>query len=206
MLLNTDQEVATYLDLREAGSFELLSFFRDLPSPGIKEMNGDYDATLLQQPSLAAEINGFFAVGLPFSPWLSKGFRPVNETEGRGYNSFRQLGKVIQRYPMRTMIAPSRYDGRDSYTLIYRAYRSMCGAINMVDEIRRVNDGLYLAIGTWGFTKRQRQIPLPFALRATDRPYAGDIGTPAASFVPSVREVPALTVRSITPLTSEGIN
>jgi hypothetical protein len=192
MLLNTDQEPATFLDLREASTFELLSLFRDLPLPSIEEMSGDYDATLLQQPNLAADINGFFAVGLPFSPWLSKGFRPVNETEGRGYNSFRQLGKVVQRYPMRTLIAPSRYDGRDSYTLIYKAYRSTCGLINMVDEVRRVDDGLYLAIGTWGFSKRQRQIPLPFALRSTDREYLGDVGAPISSFEPSKRELPAL--------------
>lgn len=192
MLLNTDQEYATFLDLREASSFELLSLFCDLPSPDIEEMNGDYDATLLQQPSLAADISGFFAVGLPFSPWLSKGFRPVNDYEGRGYNSFRQFGRVVQRYPMRTAIAASRYDGRDSYTLTYRAYRSTCGLINMVDEVRRVDDGLYLAIGTWGFSRRQRQIPLPFALRSTDRPYLGDVGTPISSFEPSERELPAL--------------
>src|SRR4029079_8746722 len=180
------------LDLREASTFELLSLFRDLPSPAIDEMDGDYDATLLQQPNLAADVNGFFAVGLPFSPWLSKGFRPVNDSEGRGYNSFRQVGKVVQRYPMRTVIAPSRYDGRDSYTLIYKAYRSTCGLINMVDEVRRVDDGLYLAIGTWGFSKRQRQIPLPFALRSTDREYLGDIGTQISSFEHSERELPAL--------------
>jgi hypothetical protein len=194
MLLNTDQDTATFLDLREASSFELLSLFRDLPSPDIEEMHGDYDATLLQQPSLAADINGFFAVGLPFSPWLSKGFRPVNDSEGRGYNSFRQFGKVVQRYPMRTTIAASRYDGRDSYTLMYRAYRSTCGLINMVDEVRRVDNGFYLAIGTWGFSRRQRQLPLPFALRSTDRPYLGDVGTPISSFEPSERELPALAL------------
>lgn len=192
MLLSNDQDRVTFLDLRGASTYELLSLFRDLPSPNIDEMHGDYDATLLQQPSLAADVNGYFSVGLPFSPWLSKGFRPVNDSEGRGYNSFRQFGKVVQRYPMRTMIAPSRYDGRDSYTLIYKAYRSTCGLINMVDEVRRADDGLYLAIGTWGFSRRQRLIPLPFALRATDRGYLGDVGTPISSFEPSARELPAL--------------
>lgn len=192
MLLNANQESITFLDLREASTFELLSLFRELVAPEIEEMHGDYDATLLKQPSLAADINGFFAVGLPFSPWLSKGFRPVNDSEGRGYNSFRQFGKVVQRYPMQTVIAPSRYDGRPSYTLIYKAYSSTCGMINMVDEVRRLDDGLYLAIGTYGFSKRKRQIPLPFALRSTGRPYLGDIGTPRQAFKPSAREIPAL--------------
>jgi hypothetical protein len=185
MLLNVNQEGAvSFSDLRAASSFELLSFFRDLPAPAIEEIHGDYDATLLRQPNLLADINGFFTVGLPFKPWLSKAFRPVSESEGRGYNTFRQFGKVVQRYPMSTVIAPSRYDGRPSYTLNYRAYRSFCGAINMVDEVRRVEDGLYLGIGTWGFTRRQRLIPLPFALQSTARPYLGDIGSPNRAFKP----------------------
>lgn len=190
-LLNAIQETPTFADLRSASTFELLSIFCGLDAPALDELEGDFDADLLSQPNLAAEIGGFFAVGLPFSPWLSKGFRPVNETEGRGYNSFRQRGKVVRRYPMRTLIAPSRYDGRPSYTLIYKAYRSTCGMINMVDEVRRIDDDLFLAIGTWGFTKRQRQIPLPFALRSTDRPYLGDIGTQRPAFEPGPRELPA---------------
>lgn len=191
-ILNVNQETPTFADLKAASTFELLSLFCELDAPAIDEMDGDFDANLLSQPNLVADINGFFSVGLPFSPWLSKGFRPVSESEGRGYNSFRQFGKVVQRYPMRTVIAPSRYDGRPAYTLIYKAFPSTCGLINMVDEVRRVDDGQYLAIGTWGFTKRQRQIPLPFSLRSTDRPYIGDIGTPRSGFEPGPRELPAL--------------
>lgn len=197
MLLNANQENAvSFADLGAASTFELLSFFRDLPAPSIDEMHGDYDATLLRQPNLVADINGFFTVGLPFKPWLSKAFRPVSDSEGRGYNTFRQFGKIVQRFPMHTEIAPSRYDGRPSYTLMYGAFRSTCGSIHMVDEVRRVEDGLYLGIGTWGFTRRQRQIPLPFALQSTDRPYLRDIGTPRAAFKPGPREIPALAATS----------
>lgn len=191
-LLNANQEVLTFAELRAASTFELLSIFRDLDAPTIDEMEGDFDAELLSQPNLAADVNGFFAVGLPFMPWLSKGFRPVSDDAGRGYNSFRLFGRIVQRYPMQTRFAPSRYDGRPSYTLIYRAFPSICGAINMVDEVRRVGDGLYLAIGTWGFSRRQRQMPLPFALRDAGRPYIGDIGTPVEGFIPGPREIPAL--------------
>lgn len=195
-LLNDNQETPTFADLRAASTFELLSLFRDLDAPTVAEMEGDFDADLLRQPNLAADVNGFFAVGLPFMPWLSKGFRPVSDDAGRGYNSFRRFGKVVQRYPMHTQIAPSRYDGRPSYTLIYRAYPSTCGAINMVDEVRRLSEGLYLAIGTWGFSPRQRQMPLPFALRETGRPYIGDIGKPREGFTPGPREIPALNTGS----------
>jgi hypothetical protein len=170
----------------------LLALFNGLDAPSVDEMHGDYSATLLAQPSLLAEINGFFTVGLPFKPWLSKGFRPVSEREGRGYNTFRQRGKVVQQYPMLTTSAPSRYDGKPAYTLVYPAYRSFCGAINMVDEVRRIEPGLYLGIGTWGFSKRSRQIPLPFMLEDEEREYIGDIGTEKSGFKPGPREIPAL--------------
>src|SRR4051812_48193568 len=99
MLLNTNQDNVSFGDLREATTSELLALFRELEAPGIDELHGDYDATLLKQPSKSATVGGFFAVGLPFMPWLSKGFRPATDSEGRGYNSFRLAGKVVQRYP-----------------------------------------------------------------------------------------------------------
>ena len=166
--------------------------FRELQSPWMEEMHGDYDARLLRQPGPIATIGGYLAVRTPLMPWRSKGFRPVDETAGRGYNSFAPGGKLIRRYPMDTQIAPSRYDGRPAYTLIYAAYRSTCGWINMVDEVRRVADGLYLGIGTWGFTDRQRRVALPFVLRQTTRPYLGDLGTRRIGFSPGPRELPAL--------------
>jgi hypothetical protein len=179
-------------DLTDLSVSELMALFGKLDAPSIEEMHGDYDARLLRQPSRIAEINGYLTVRSPLRPWRSKGFRPVDASSGRGYNSFTPRGKVIQRYPMDTRLAPSRYDGESAYTLIYAAFRSICGVINMVDEVRRVSDGLYLGIGTFGFTGAQRQIPLPFALARTERPYLGDIGTPRAGFRPGPREIPAL--------------
>lgn len=197
ILMNVIQDPATFDDLCSLGAFELLSLFQDLEAPAVDEMNGDYAATLLRQPGALAEIGGFLAVGLPWKSWLSKGFRPVSETEGCGYNSFRRFGRTVQQFPMRTLVAPSRYDGRPSYTLVYSAYRSTCGAMNMVDEVRRVDDGLYLGIGTWGYSNRQRQVPLPFALCDTGRPYTGDIGGAKKDFVLSEREIPALASRGL---------
>ena len=186
-------------ELRALSASKLLSVFRDLQAPGLDEMNGDYDAKLLQQPSTIDEVAGWLSVGIPFMPWLSKGFRPVNSAEGRGYNSFRQFGKVVQRYPMKTLIAPSRYDDQPAYTLVYRAYHSFCGTINMVDEVRRVSDGVYLGIGTCGFSTGRRQVPLPFLLQDTGRPYIGDIGSARKAFEPGPRELPALLAPTRSP-------
>jgi len=185
--MKTDPAAAELLDLNTT---ELLALFTTLPAPSIEEMNGEYAARLLAQPNAFASVTGHAAVSNPFARWLCKGFRPVDGRTGRGYNTFRQFGRIRRRYAMHTLIAPSRYDGRPAYTLVYRAYGSVCGAINMVDEVRRAAPGVYLGIGTWGFTERQRRIPLPFLLTGPVGPYRGDVGTARRGFTPGPRELP----------------
>lgn len=170
---------------------ELHALFATLDAPSIAEMNGEYAASLLRQPSVIAAVSGWATVVNPLMPWLCKSFRPVDAETGRGYNTFKRFGRVIQMFPMQTMMAPSRYDGKPAYTLVYRAYHSLCGDINMVDEVRRLGDGLYLGIGTWGFTERQRRVALPFLLKQTPDAYRGDIGKVRRGFVVSRRELPA---------------
>lgn len=171
---------------------ELLELFATLEAPNIAEMNGEYAASLLRQPNVLAAVSGWATVANPLMPWLCKSFRPVDENTGRGYNTFKRLGRVIQLFPMQTQIAPSRYDGRPAYTLIYRAYHSFCGDINMVDEVRRLGEGLYLGMGTWGFSESQRLVALPFLLQKTEDTYRGDIGKARKGFAISRRELPAL--------------
>jgi hypothetical protein len=179
---------------------DLLSLFATLPAPELAEMNGEFAARLLAQPSALAQWTGNLSVNNPLMPgrWLCKAFRPVSDQGGRGYNAFSHFGRKVQRYPMQTLIAPSRYDGRPAYTLVYAAYQSMCGAIHMVDEVRRVAPGLYLGIGTWGFSDRQRHVALPFVLSGPVAPYARDIGTPVRSF-DARREIPALKHQTAKP-------
>ncbi|MDX1588188.1 MAG: hypothetical protein R3296_04560 [Oleiphilaceae bacterium] len=182
-------------DVRSMTVDELLALFATLEAPDLSEMDGEYQATLLRQPGLVATLAGQLTVNNPFSPgkWLCKAFRPVDNRHGRGYNTFRQFGRVVQRFPMHTVIAPSRYDGQPAYQLVYRAYQSLCGDIHMVDEVRRLGEGRYLGIGTWGFSDRQRQVPLPFLLTGPVAAYRGDIGKERPSFRLE-KEIPAFSV------------
>lgn len=182
----------TESDLLAMGFKDLMALFDKLPAPTIQEMDGEFAARLLAQPNAVAQVIGNLTVNNPLMPgrWLCKAFKPVSAVGGQGYNSFAHLGRTVQRYPMQTLIAPSRYDGRPAYTLVYAAFQSMCGAIHMVDEVRRVAPGLYLGIGTWGFTDGQRQVPLPFVLRGPVAPYAGHIGRAKQGFN-AQQEIPA---------------
>ncbi|MGC4991785.1 hypothetical protein [Nocardia salmonicida] len=185
--MDTDNAVA---ELRRLDTSGLLALFATLEAPAIAEIDGEYAAALLAQPNLFAVVTGKVAVANPLRPWLCKAFRPVDENSGRGYNTFGESGQVRQRYPMCTQLAPSRYDGAPAYTLIYRAYTSLCGSINMVDEVRRAAPGVYLGMGTWGFTDAQRRIPRPFLLTGPYGPYRGDIGEARRDFTPGPRELP----------------
>ncbi|TSE00087.1 hypothetical protein FOS14_09745 [Skermania sp. ID1734] len=167
-------------DLTTLSVPDLIEVFKTLEAPTISEMDGEFDARLLRQPDVLNAIAGLVTVHNPIFGWRAKAFRPVDETAGRGYNAFRAvLGRrSVQGQPMLTKIASSYLDGRPVYQLDYRPFDTLNGRVNMIDEIRRVRPGEYLGIGTWGFTDKQRRVPLPFLLSGPSRPYAGDIGTP----------------------------
>lgn len=178
-------------DLMRLSTVELLQLFSGLQAPVLDEMQGEYRARLLAQPNWLAAAAGWFAVANPLSRWQCKAFRPVDGRTGRGYNTFLQGGRIVQRYPMLTLLARSRFDGQPAYQLVYRHFESLCGDMNMVDEVRKVGPGLYLGIGTWGFTRGQRHNPQPFVLEGPVAPYRGDIGQTRKNFVISTRELPA---------------
>lgn len=171
---------------------DLLARFLTLEAPGLDEMQGEYAARLLAQPNRLATLAGQAVLSNPWRAWLCKAFRPVDASTGRGYNTFLEQGRIVQRYPMLTRLAPSRFDGRPAYQLVYRHFHSACASVHMVDEIRRLDTGLYLGIGTWGFTRAQRQIPYPFLLAGPGAPYRGDIGRERRHFQIGPREIPAL--------------
>lgn len=178
--------------LRRLSTGELLQLFTTLEAPGIPEMQGEYSASLLAQPFWLASVAGRAVLKNPFQTWLCKAFRPVDDETGRGYNTFQQGRRVVQRYPMLTLMGPSRFDGRPAYQLIYRHFQSLCAAMYMVDEVRRVAPGLYLGMGTYGFTNAQRRTPYPFVLEGPIAPYRSDIGRRRANFEISPLELPAL--------------
>ena len=180
-------------NLLEASPMDLMALFKALRAPSMEEMNGEFNAAMLTQKNLAVDLGWRLVVYNPAWPgiWVGKAFRPLSATEGRGYNYFRQGSEIIQRFPMKTVIAPSRYDRKPAFQLIYRAYHSFCGMVNMVDEVRRISAGRYLLIGTAGFTRKQRQFDSFFLLDGPVRPYRGDLGKPRKNLCLE-REIPEL--------------
>ena len=153
---------------------ELIELFSTLEAPAIEELDGEYAARPLAGPDAVRERLWGLAVANPIYPglWQGKAF----SGSGQGYNYFRQYGRIVRRFPMLNVVAPSRFDGAPAFQLVYEAFRSLGGAIRMVDEVRRAAPGVYLGLGTAGFTRSERMTPLPFVLAGPESSYAGDIG------------------------------
>lgn len=159
----------TAAELRATSQRQLLAYFRELEAPALRELNGEYAASLLDSGSRILNLVARLAVTVP-ARWLAKAFRPMTELEGEGYNSFRSLFGVHRRLRMRTFAGSSKLDGRPSYFLEYSAYNG--GPLGtMVDEVRRVAPGRYLGIGRLGYTERQRSLLFPFLLEGPTAPF-----------------------------------
>ena len=184
------------IDVKKMKTRELVELFSTLECPPFAEMDGEFRGQQLRAPGPISSVVsiGFTNNPLLFGKWQSKSFRAVDATSGRGYNTLRNFGRTIRTGPMRTLIAPSRYDGKPAYQLVYRAFHSICGFVHMVDEVRRLEPGRYLGIGSVGFTDGQRRVPLPFLLEGPVAPYVTDLGRERAGFEIE-SELPALTGR-----------
>lgn len=154
--------------LQSRTSGELLNLFQTLAAPDFSAMKGEFRATLLDQ---GCPYFGAFNLTVLNNPangfWLAKAFTPEGPENGHGYNVFFRKGKILRKFRMKTDLAPSRWDGKTSFRLTYRVYNSLCGWVCMEDEVRKLEDGIYLGIGVYG---PFRKTPMPFILEG---PVAG---------------------------------
>lgn len=166
-------------DLTDHTQEELMELFKTLEAPTMDEMQGEFHSTKLGYHSLRDYIEWRVSCDNPLmgGDWVGKAWTKTSDTEGRGYNLFRLPGGRLKcKYPMYTCIAPSRYDGKPAFTLVYRAFLSGTAIVGMVDELRKVGDGTYLLIGTYGLTKKDKMRPHFWLIEGPYRSYRGDIG------------------------------
>lgn len=180
-----DRTTPVVEDLTRLGYRDLLGLFAQLPSPTSEEMTGEFSARMLAGRNAAVSLLGDLSVNNPFVGfWVGKAF----SGNGQGYNYFRRFGRIVRSQPMATTLGSSRFDGSPCFQLHYRTFFSACGLINMVDEVRKVHAGLYLGMGTVGYTRWQRSIRMPFQLVGPNTAYVGDIGRRNPFFRPKILE------------------
>ena len=178
-------------DLMKLNRKQIMELFFQLDAPAISEMRGEYRAALLDSGYIINIFLAKLYLHFTWGDWQHKAFEPLGETHGHGYNTFvTTLPKLYVNYfvasfmkimsivrslfrlsnPQRlarimlnkTSIVSSVFDGRPSFQLSYRDYNTFY-TNTMTDEVRRVNDKLFLGIGRLTVTFGKFN-PMPFMM------------------------------------------
>ncbi len=169
-------EALTVEDLQAMRHGALVELFETLPPPEFAEMHGEFRAVLLDQGGRLANLFGHASVNqMSGGRWLTKSFLPVGENSGHGYNSFRtRRGSVLRKIRMQTRVGPSLITGQgEAFHLEYRFFANTAALVGMRDEVRKLNENLYLGLGLVGRGPLRPSKPLPFALVGPPAPWVG---------------------------------
>ena len=158
-------------ELRRLPHSELIKIFGELPPPSLKEMDGEFLATGLDQSGRLQNLLGSLFVNWP-GLWLGKAFHPESSEEGKGYNFFLRGKDILRTFPMGTYVAPSGVVSGPSYHVDYSRFRTGFITGSGRDEIRKVSDGLYLGVGRLTYSRAAGRRLHPFLLEGPTAPFS----------------------------------
>lgn len=200
-IIPKDRETITLDDLQKLNRQQLVGVFHQLVSPEVSEMKGEYRAMLLDSGNAMNRFLSMLFLYFTWGMWLHKAFEPLSERHGHGYNTFSTclpeihenmfhacLDRLIQMLRHifigdgctertvrivrnKTHIVPSMFDNRTSFHLVYRDYNAF-PVSTMHDEVRKVNDTLFLGLGILTVTGGRWNI-FPFVLIGPPEPWRG---------------------------------
>ncbi|MEV6140605.1 hypothetical protein AB0L63_32115 [Nocardia sp. NPDC051990] len=132
---------------------EQVAAWRSLLPPPFAELDGEYE---VQRGYIADPVARAFAEEHLFNEngptgcWLGKCYQPLGQATGEGYNKSRIAdGRIVRRGRFGTHLGRSFVDGRPSLMMTYSSFRTGTqGATDLVDEMRKLTDGVYVGIGT----------------------------------------------------------
>lgn len=149
---------------------EGLELWRAAPPVPLKEMNGHYMGLIPNADDVEAQkrFAATFSERSAHGYWLGKAFRPVTDNTGEGYNRQRfPDGRITHTARMATRIGQSPVDGKPSYVIDYSVFNK---GVTTLDELRKLEDFIYLGVATREAGNGQRSEPLFWLLIGpTDR-------------------------------------
>ena len=205
-IIPKDREALTAEDLKKLNRQQLVGIFHQLVSPEVSEMRGEDRASILDDGNAFNRFMSSLCLYFAYGLWMHKAFEPLSDRQGHGYNTFlttmgrdrenlylslgAQMINLLRSFrgtsaPARTArmirnkthIGPSMFDNRTSFHLVYRDYNAF-PVSTMHDEVRKVNDTLFLGLGILTVTGGRRNI-FPFVLMGPPDPWVGpDEGYP----------------------------
>jgi hypothetical protein len=153
-ILGMPADKATPEEIQKLSKSDIMQLFYAANAPQFSEMKGEYKAKLVST-GILFPVADFYAHHL-MGPghWEAKAFFPFESNKGWGYNLFTisKVGNpvIVRTMKMDTYVGKSRFDNKDSFHLVYQAYNSGLNH-TMRDEIRSINDQLYIGMGCIGW-------------------------------------------------------
>jgi hypothetical protein len=156
---------------------EVLELWGQCPAADMAELVGEYTGLI---PNAGDEEAQKRAAAFMFDEssirgyWLGKAYSPLSKTRGDGYNHWRRPGgKVERNLRFATEMGTSLIDGKPSLMMYYGAYDNRARERDLVDEIRKLADGIYLGLGASKNPDGTRSEPGHFALAGPIGPWVG---------------------------------
>lgn len=136
-------------ELHQYSEQQLMALYLRLEAPQLNEMEGEFAGEWLDREApffskLMWKLSAYnnWSNGI----WQGKSFQLLSQNHGWGFNTLKKFGGLVRRWPMHIHIAPSRYDGKNSFSLRYGHYYSLCGLLDVQDEFRRLDDNCLLGL------------------------------------------------------------
>lgn len=168
---------------------EVLSRWNDLPAVSLEELQGHFAGVLPNAGDADAQARAFdfmYNENSEKGYWLGKAYRKTGPNQGEGYNRWRfPGGKVVRDMRFTAEIGTSLLDGKPPLLMYYGAYNA--ARPTFVDEIRKLDDYVYLGVGSI-LDEAGKRNPGHFALVGpTDDWVGGAIGDPVPGFIKPAR-------------------
>ena len=142
----------------------VLALWKTLPAVPMAELDGHYQGLVPNGGDLdrqASTADFMYNESSARGYWLGKAYKPLTATTGEGYNRWRFAGgKVVRNLRFGTEMGTSLIDGKPAFLMHYSAFNDT----TLIDEIRKLDDNVYLGMGTTETEDGKRSVPGHFAL------------------------------------------
>ena len=155
---------------------QMQELWKTLPAPDFNELDGEYDG---HAPDGGDEDVRRRKAEMMYDEtsrqgyWLRKAFHPTSAAQGQGHNVWRKARGIIRRMRYGTYAGASLIDGKPAFLVRYGDFKTPAGDIDLVDEIRKLDDGLYIGAATSRNADGTRSEPDLFLLSGPVGPWIG---------------------------------
>ena len=142
----------------------IVALWKTLPAVPMAELDGHYQGLVPNAGDAARQAstgNFMYNESSERGYWLGKAYKPLTATTGEGYNRWRfPGGRVVRNLRFGTEMGTSLIDGKPAFLMHYGAFNDT----TLIDELRKLDDNVYLGMGTTETKDGKRSAPGHFAL------------------------------------------